>query len=108
VIRRAISTALVVGVPRAVLACPVCFGQSDSPLANATNMGIIAMLGIVGGVLAGFAAFIVHLNRRAKLAAANGADSPDPVVQTFRPALQTDLKVRTTKTTTPQEGIAQC
>ena len=106
-IRRAITTALVVGIPRAVLACPVCFGQTDSPLANATNMGIIAMLGIVGGVLAGFAAFIVHLNRRARLAA-NGADSPDKVVQAFRPALQADLKVRTTNTTTPQEGIAQC
>ncbi len=63
------TTALVVGIPRAALACPVCFGQTDSPLANATNMGIIAMLGIVGGVLAGFAAFIVHLNRRARLAA---------------------------------------
>jgi hypothetical protein len=107
VIGRTITTALVVAVPRAVLACPVCFGQSDSPLANATNMGIIAMLGVVGGVLAGFAAFIVHLNRRARLVA-NGADSPDKVVQAFRPALQADLKVRTTKTTTPQEGIAQC
>ena len=43
-IRRIITTALVVGVPRAALACPVCFGQTDSPLASATNMGIIAML----------------------------------------------------------------
>ena len=66
-IRRTITTALVVGIPRAALACPVCFGQTDSPLASATNMGIIAMLGIIGSVLAGFAAFIVHLNRRAKL-----------------------------------------
>jgi hypothetical protein len=94
VIRRIITTVLVVGVPRAALACPVCFGQTDSPLANATNMGIIAMLGIVGGVLAGFAAFIVHLNRRARLLA-NGADpatvGPTPL-----------------SSTTPQEGIAQC
>ena len=35
-------------------------------------MGIIVMLGVVGSVLAGFAAFIVHLNRRAKLAASGG------------------------------------
>ena len=88
-IRRIITTALVVGVPRAALACPVCFGQTDSPLASATNMGIIAMLGIVGSVLAGFAAFIVYLNRRARLVA-SGADSS------------------TTTTSTPQEGIAQC
>jgi hypothetical protein len=94
VIRRTMTTALVVGIPRAVLACPVCFGQTDSPLANATNMGIIAMLGIVGGVLAGFAAFIVHLNRRARLVA-SGAD----------PALAGPSQL---SSTTPQEGIAQC
>jgi hypothetical protein len=91
--RRILTTALIVGVPRAALACPVCFGQTDSPLASATNMGIIAMLGIVGGVLAGFAAFIVHLNRRAKLIAANGGD-PATVTQS--------------SSSTPQEGIAQC
>jgi hypothetical protein len=94
VIRRAIATTLVVGIPRAVLACPVCFGQTDSPLANATNMGIIAMLGIVGVVLAGFAAFIVHLNRRSRLVA-SGAD----------PAMSGRSQL---PSTTPQEGIAQC
>lgn len=64
--------AMLVAAPRAALACPVCFGQSDSPLASATNLGIIAMLGIIGGVLACFAAFMVHLNRRAKLVDAAG------------------------------------
>jgi hypothetical protein len=92
VIRRIITTALIVGVPRAALACPVCFGQTDSPLASATNMGIIVMLGIVGGVLTGFAAFIVHLNRRARLAASDAA----PVA------------VGQLSSSTPQEGIAQC
>ena len=91
-IRRITTTALIVGVPRAALACPVCFGQTDSPLASATNMGIIVMLGVVGSVLAGFAAFIVHLNRRAKLAASGG----DPAT-----AIQSS-------SSTPQEGIAQC
>jgi hypothetical protein len=90
--RRILTTALVMGVPRAALACPVCFGQTDSPLASATNMGIIAMLGIVGSVLAGFAAFIVHLNRRAKLAAGGGASAT----------------VTQSSSSTPQEGIAQC
>jgi hypothetical protein len=94
VIRRTITTALVVAVPRAALACPVCFGQTDSPLASAMNMGIIAMLGIVAGVLGSFAAFIVHLNRRARLAANNaeaGATASSQI-----------------SSTTPQEGIAQC
>ena len=90
--RRILTTALITGVPRAALACPVCFGQTDSPLASATNMGIIAMLGIVGSVLAGFATFIVHLNRRAKLAA-SGGDS---------------ATVTQSSSSAPQEGIAQC
>jgi len=55
--------------PRAALACPVCFGQNDSPLAQAMNLGIIAMLVVVAGVLAAFASFFVYLMRRAKLVA---------------------------------------
>ena len=61
-------TALLMAVPGAVLACPVCFGQNDSPMAWAMNMGIFVMLLIVGGVLVGFASFFVHLMRRARLA----------------------------------------
>ena len=87
--RRALFTAALVVAPRAAWACPVCFGQSDSPLANATNLGIIAMLVVVAGVLSCFAAFIVHLNRRARLVA-------DGVAPT------------TVEAPTPQEGIAQC
>ena len=52
--------------PRAVLACPVCFGQNDSPLASGMNLGIIVMLGVTGGVLAAFASFMIHLVRRAR------------------------------------------
>jgi hypothetical protein len=66
VIRKAIFTSLAVAAPRAALACPVCFGNSDSPLAIATNMGIIAMLVVVAGVLGGFATFFIYLMRRAK------------------------------------------
>ncbi len=53
-------------VPRAALACPVCFGQSDAPLAKAMNLGVIAMLVVVVAVLSGFAAFIFFLARRAR------------------------------------------
>jgi hypothetical protein len=65
--RRSLITLGLLAAPRAALACPVCFGQSDSPLASATNMGILALLGVVTSVLAAFGAFIVHLNRRARL-----------------------------------------
>jgi hypothetical protein len=47
-----------------VLACSVCFGASDSPLAQGANMGIFFMLGVTFFVLAGFGSFIVYLFRR--------------------------------------------
>ena len=56
----------ILGAPRAALACPVCFGNSDSPMAVAMNMGIIVMLVVVAGVLGGFASFFIYLMRRAK------------------------------------------
>jgi len=68
-----VSSSLMLAAPRSALACPVCFGQSDSPMAIATNMGIIVMLVVVAGVLSAFASFFVYLMRRAKLAAAQEA-----------------------------------
>lgn len=61
---------LLFAAPRAALACPVCFGNSNSPLAIATNMGIIVMLVVVAGVLGAFASFFIYLIRRAKRVAA--------------------------------------
>jgi hypothetical protein len=66
VFRAFVMSWLCLAVPRAALACPVCFGDSDSPMAIATNMGIIAMLVVVAGVLGGFASFFIYLMRRAK------------------------------------------
>jgi hypothetical protein len=51
-----------------VFACSVCFGQSDSPMAIGTNMGIFLMLGVTAVVLASFAGFFLYLMRRARLA----------------------------------------
>ena len=64
--RKTILTLGAVAAPRAALACPVCFGNSDSPLAIATNMGIIAMLVVVAGMIGAFATFFIYLNRRAR------------------------------------------
>jgi hypothetical protein len=63
--RKLLIALVLVGAPRAALACPVCFGQTDSPLAVATNMAIFFMLGVTGSVLAAFAGFILYLKRRA-------------------------------------------
>ena len=62
--------AVFAAAPRAALACPVCFGNADSPMAIATNTGIFAMLLVVAGVLGAFASFFIYLMRRAKAVAA--------------------------------------
>ena len=64
--RKTLFTLGLLAAPRAALACPVCFGNSDSPMAVATNMGIIAMLVVVAAVLGGFASFFIYLMRRAR------------------------------------------
>lgn len=51
------------------MACAVCFGSSDAPLAKGMNMGILSLLVVVLGVLAGLVGFFVMLGRRAAAAA---------------------------------------
>lgn len=90
--RNILFTVLMLAAPRAALACSVCFGQSDSPMAVATNMGVLAMLVVVVGVLSAFATFFVYLMRRAKLAEQAPADAGG------YPVTGSD----------PQEGTATC
>ena len=63
--RKTLLTLGMLGAPRAALACPVCFGDNDSPMAVAMNLGIFAMLIVVAGVLGAFATFFIYLIRRA-------------------------------------------
>ena len=65
--RTAIITALLGAVPSVLWACPVCFGQSDSPMAKGTNMGIFLMLGVTVAMLAAFASFFIYLARRIRM-----------------------------------------
>jgi len=58
-----------------MLACSVCFGQSDSPLAQGTNMAIFFMLGVTGVMLASFAGFFIYLIRRKRLVSDDVVDS---------------------------------
>jgi hypothetical protein len=71
--RKVLFSTLMLAVPRAALACPVCFGQSDAPMAKGVNMGIFFLLGVVAVVLAGFAAFFIYLARRSRMFADDGA-----------------------------------
>lgn len=52
-------------------ACAVCFGRTDSRLAEGMNMGILALLAVIGSVLAGVVSFFVYV---AKRSAANAAE----------------------------------
>ena len=64
--RKTLLTIGLLAAPRAAFACPVCFGDSNAPMAVAMNIGIIFMLIVVAGVLGGFASFFIYLIRRAK------------------------------------------
>ncbi len=64
--RKTLVTLGLLAAPRAALACPVCFGDANSPLTIATNMGIIAMLVVVAGMIGAFATFFIYLIRRAR------------------------------------------
>jgi len=51
-------------VPRVASACPVCFGASDGPILQGSNMGIAALLMVTVAMLGAFAAFFATLARR--------------------------------------------
>lgn len=60
---------LLVASAQPALACPACFGamgETESPMAEGMNNGILVLLGVVGVVQGGFAAFFVALWRRQK------------------------------------------
>ena len=91
--RTLLTTLAVLGMPRLALACPVCFGESDAPLAKAINAGVMAMLVVVAGMLGSFATFIVYLARRARALDAAG---------------ETVAAAATHSGADPQEGTVRC
>lgn len=57
-------------LPRLASACPVCFGASDGPMLEGSNMGILALLVVTLAMLVAFGAFFYTLARRAARSAA--------------------------------------
>ncbi len=55
---------LLAWAPGSALACAACYGQSDAPMAQGMNWGILSLLGIIVAVLGGVASFFVYLARR--------------------------------------------
>jgi hypothetical protein len=62
--------------PNSARACAACFGQSDSAMAHGMNAGIVALLVVIGTVLAGAASFFVFLARRAAMTGRKEQDGP--------------------------------
>jgi len=55
----------VLALPQAAEACAACFGKSNDAMAQGMNMGIFALLFVIGSVLVGVASFAIFLARRA-------------------------------------------
>ena len=61
-----LAIAAVAGVALPAAACPVCWGASDSPMAQGMNNGIFALLGVIATVQIGFVALFVSFRRRGR------------------------------------------
>jgi hypothetical protein len=63
-----------------VQACAVCFGKSDSRLAQGMNMGIFTLLFFIGSVLAGLSCFFVFLAMRSTRRPQSDAEGSSPEI----------------------------
>ena len=54
--------------PQVSWACPVCFGDPNSPMAIGASWGILLLLGVTAGMLSAFAGFFVYLMKRSRMA----------------------------------------
>ena len=71
-----LAVAFVLFTPHESAACPICFGDPDSPVARGVNWAVFTLMGVTGGVLSGFVGFILHLMKRSRLALGSEAESP--------------------------------
>ena len=63
------AAALLALAARDALACPICFGASDAPMAIGMNWGVLTLLGVTLAVLGSFAVLFVRVVRRSERAA---------------------------------------
>lgn len=59
--------ALTLAAPRVSWACPVCFGDPNSPMAIGASWGILLLFGVTAGVLSAFAGFFLYLMKRSRM-----------------------------------------
>ena len=72
-----VTAAWLVLIPSESLACPICFGDPDSPLAQGANWAVFTLLGVTGGVLSGFVGFMYHLMKRSRQAMGHESELSD-------------------------------
>ena len=64
----ALNTAILIMLPKLLLACPVCFGSADSPQTKAAQTGILALLVVTVVMLSSIGGFFfIYLRRRIKM-----------------------------------------
>ena len=59
--------AVILMTPRLTWACPLCFGDPNSPMAIGASWGILLLFGVTAGVLSAFAGFFLYLMKRSRL-----------------------------------------
>jgi hypothetical protein len=66
--RQVLATAAIVmiGGSSSLLACPMCFGATDTSMIGGTKLGVLVMVAITFAVQAGFVAFFLYLRKHAK------------------------------------------
>ena len=64
--RVSLAALVTAGVPQALLACSVCFGDPDSQTAKGIEAAVLLMVGVTGTMLGSIAAFFIRLGRRSK------------------------------------------
>jgi hypothetical protein len=66
--KTALATIVLLAIPKLALACPVCFGNPNSPQTRAVQSGILALLVVTVAMLASIAGFFfIYLRRRIKM-----------------------------------------
>ena len=64
----ALATIVMLAIPGFALACPVCFGNADSPQTKAAQAGILALLAVTIAMPASIAGFFfIYLRRRIRM-----------------------------------------
>ena len=65
-LRLVVTTIFIFAMPIVANACPVCFGNPNSPLSKGATNGVLFLLGIIGLVQIGFVALFITFWRRAR------------------------------------------